>query len=118
MEFKYKDGRKPDRKYMSPLSELRAICIHVPHTKKPGITVLKPVIDGVYINNDNRHSCTLTVMIVFDRVEAWYVYNKMSKCPVVWLYGHWISLLILQLKGPVTFSENQRLQLSNKSWIT
>ena len=31
-------------------------------------------------------------MIFFNRREAWFVYEKLSKCPFVWLYGHCVSL--------------------------
>ena len=76
--FRYKDEKKPNRKFTSALHELRSSCVHVPHPKKPGTTALKAVFDGVYANTD---SSTVTVMIVSDRVEAWSVYEKMSKCP-------------------------------------
>ena len=69
-EFRYADGRKPDRKSMSPLQELRAVCVHVPYPKKPGTTVLKPVFDGVYINTNNQYRGIVAVMIVSDRKKA------------------------------------------------
>ena len=91
-EFRYKDGRDPDRKFTSPLREMRALCVHVPNPKKPGTTILKPVFDGVYINTDEHHRGTVSVMVVSDRREAWVIYEKMAKCPFAWLYGYWVSL--------------------------
>ena len=32
-EFRYEDGRDPDRKFTSPLREMRALCVHVPNPK-------------------------------------------------------------------------------------
>ena len=91
-EFRYEDGRKPARKFTSPLREMKALCVHVPHPKIPETTILKPVFDGVYINTDVNHCGTVSVMIVSDRREAWCIYEKMAKCPFAWLYGYWVSL--------------------------
>ena len=89
-KFRYEDGKDPAHKVTSLLQELKSTCLHVPDPKKPGTTVLKPVFDGVYANTD---STSVTVMIVTDRVEAWYVCEKISKCLFPWLCGHWGSLV-------------------------
>ena len=66
-ELRYVDGRKLDRKFTSPLHKMRALQVHVPHPKKPGTTVLEPVVGGAYINTDDQYRGTVTVMIVSDR---------------------------------------------------
>ena len=53
--------------------------VHVPHPKKPGGTVLKPVFDGFYINIDEQCCGAITVMIVFDGSRVWTIYGKMFK---------------------------------------
>jgi hypothetical protein len=64
---------------------LRSICVHVPDPKKPKVTLLRPVFDGVYVSTTRT---TVTVMMVSDKAEAWFVYKKMSKRLSAWLYGH------------------------------
>ena len=53
IEFRYADGRKLDHNFTSPLGKMRALYVHVPHTKKPAISVPKPVLPGVYTNTNN-----------------------------------------------------------------
>ena len=50
-------------------------------------------------------------MMVTDRVEARVVYEKMTKCLFVWLFGHWVSLgysdgminSLMEGMGPITY---------------
>jgi hypothetical protein len=72
-EMRYEDGRKPDRKFTSPLRELRALAVRVPHRTMPEATILKPVFTGVYVNTKGAHSGTVTVMIVSGILKAWNV---------------------------------------------
>ena len=81
-EFKYADGRKPDQKFTSPLRKTRALCVHVPHPKKPGVTVLKPVFDGFCINTNEQYCDTITVMIALTGMRR---VPSMQKCPSVFL---------------------------------
>ena len=66
-EFRYENGREPDRKFRSLLRELRSMCVHVPDPKKPEATVIRPVFDGVHANTT---STTVTVMMVSDRADT------------------------------------------------
>ena len=79
-EMRYKDRRKPDHKFVSPLCKLNALVLHVPHRTKPEVTVPKPVFDDMYVNAEGAHCGTITVMIVSDRLGAWTVYRKIANC--------------------------------------
>ena len=87
--MRYEDRGKLDHTFTSSLRKLRALVVHVTHWTKPEAIILKPVLDGVYVNNKGAHSVTIIVMIVSDRLESWTVYRKIAKHLSALLYEYW-----------------------------
>ena len=85
----FADGRQPERKFITTLSELRSMKVWVPDPEKPGQEILVPVFEGVYRNVRASSTNLLTVVMHKDRPVTAAILKKMKECFFAWMHGDW-----------------------------
>ena len=90
----FADGRKPERKYITVLSELRSMRVWIPdpNPKKQGNMIRVPVIEGAYRNAKAADANTLTVVMRKDRPITAAILKKMQVCFFSWF--HWYCIKV------------------------